>query len=221
MPATAGDQWALVLAGGDGVRLQGLTRAITGTPIPKEYCRITGDRSMLEATLDRIAPIAATSRTLAIINRDHVSLAREQLQTLPSANVLIQERNRDTVEKPDTETAERIIRRGGLWNTFVMVFRLKSMLALLRRWWPADCEPSPPPREAGQESAPVWNFSRDFLARVAQELVALRVGDVGWSDWGTPEAIERTLLGSGVVPPWWMAERAGAMPAREETNPCV
>lgn len=35
LPGTAGDLWSLVLAGGDGLRLQGLTRALTGAPIPK------------------------------------------------------------------------------------------------------------------------------------------------------------------------------------------
>ena len=43
-----GRQWALVLAGGDGNRLQALTRKITGTSIPKQYCHIVGDRSLLE-----------------------------------------------------------------------------------------------------------------------------------------------------------------------------
>lgn len=124
------------------------------------------------------------------------------------------------VEKPDPETARYIIRRGGLWNTFVMVFRLQSMLALLRRWRPADCEPPSPRCEAEGEPAPVWNFSRDFLAQVATELLVLRVGDVGWSDWGTPEAVERTLLGMDVVPHWWTSEAAPAMPARKETIRC-
>jgi hypothetical protein len=49
--------WALVLAGGDGTRLQGVTRMIAGAPIPKQYCRILGSRLLLEATLRRIAPL--------------------------------------------------------------------------------------------------------------------------------------------------------------------
>ena len=45
-----------------------------------------------------------------------------------------------------------------------------------------------------------WNFSHGFLARMPEHLVVTRAGDVGWSDWGTPEAIERSLAAIGVVP---------------------
>ena len=69
---TSESLWALVLAGGDGTRLQSLTYLIAGAPIPKQYCRILGPRSLLETTLWRIAPLVATERTLAIINRDHL-----------------------------------------------------------------------------------------------------------------------------------------------------
>src|SRR5690554_3800827 len=88
--------WALVLAGGDGRRLQELTRRLAGRPIPKQYCRIAGDRSMLEATLDRIAPLVPRERTLVIVNRDHLDLARSQLAGLPPENMLVQPSNRDT-----------------------------------------------------------------------------------------------------------------------------
>ncbi|MEW6267798.1 MAG: sugar phosphate nucleotidyltransferase, partial [Thermodesulfobacteriota bacterium] len=88
--------WALVLAGGDGRRLRALTQRLAGRPIPKQYCRIAGDRSMLEATLDRIAPLVPAARTLVIVNRDHLHLARPQLAGLPAENVLVQPCNRDT-----------------------------------------------------------------------------------------------------------------------------
>src|SRR5690349_7472380 len=88
--------WALVLAGGDGTRLQGLTHVIAGAPIPKQYCRILGPRSMLETTLCRIGPLVSTDRTLAIVNRDHLAIARSQLRSLDTRNVLVQPRNLDT-----------------------------------------------------------------------------------------------------------------------------
>src|SRR5207249_6837383 len=79
--------WALVLAGGDGTRLQALTRLIAGAPIPKQYCRIVGDRSLLETTLARIAPLVRRERTLAIVNRGHLSLARPPPAAITTSNV--------------------------------------------------------------------------------------------------------------------------------------
>jgi mannose-1-phosphate guanylyltransferase len=88
--------WALVLAGGDGRRLQDLTRKIAGAPIPKQYCRIVGDHSLLEATLARIAPLVPRGRTLVVVNRNHLDLALPQLSDIPPGNVVVQPGNRDT-----------------------------------------------------------------------------------------------------------------------------
>jgi hypothetical protein len=89
-----------------------------------------------------------------------------------------------------------------------MVFRLRTMLALLRRNRPADYEALRRHDAAAYGSLSPWNFSRDFLAHVPRELVVLRVGDVGWSDWGTPEAIERTLASLKLAAPWRIARPA-------------
>ena len=86
---TSESLWALVLAGGDGTRLQSLTNLIAGAPIPKQYCRILGPRSLLETTLWRIAPLVTAERTLAIINRDHLAIARPQLTSLEARNVVV------------------------------------------------------------------------------------------------------------------------------------
>src|SRR5438093_4762665 len=88
--------WVLVLAGGDGTRLAPLTRRLAGFPIPKQSCRLLGDRSLLETTLDRIAPLVPRRRTLVIVNREHLGLARPQLTRVPAGNVVVQPRNRDT-----------------------------------------------------------------------------------------------------------------------------
>jgi mannose-1-phosphate guanylyltransferase len=96
MPAMTGTAWGLVLAGGDGTRLRALTELISGSPIPKQYCRILGDRSLLESTLGRIAPLVPPERTLVIVNHDHLTVAGEQLRPVPDANVLVQPRNRET-----------------------------------------------------------------------------------------------------------------------------
>src|SRR5438093_890099 len=176
--------WALVLAGGDGTRLQALTRLIAGAPIPKQYCRILGDRSLLETTLARIAP----GRPLVGPGEAFRVVAFH--------------------EKPAPAQAARIMGRGGLWNSFVMVGRVARMLELVREVRPADVAAlaaipaEPDALGAAYERLASWNFSRDFLARVPEHLMVARVDDLGWSDWGTPEAIERTLAALRVVPPW-------------------
>jgi mannose-1-phosphate guanylyltransferase len=93
---TAPDHWTLVLAGGDGTRLQELTREIAGAPIPKQYCRLLGERSLLEATLDRARHVTPSQRILIVVNRDHLTIGRGQFDSVPVGNVLVQPCNRDT-----------------------------------------------------------------------------------------------------------------------------
>src|ERR1700742_3815999 len=42
--------WAVLLAGGDGVRLRGLTAKIVGDHRPKQFCPITGADTLLSQT---------------------------------------------------------------------------------------------------------------------------------------------------------------------------
>jgi len=302
--ATATHKWALVLAGGDGTRLQELTRIITGKPIPKQYCRIVGDRSLLEATLARTVQFAPEERTLVIVNRDHLPIAQEQLRCLPPHSVLVQPRNCDTgpglllsllhlsrrtpeatiavfpsdhfvgddrvfmmhveraarvvgqypekivllgirpdrsdvgygylepahplgsvpgidsafhvaafCEKPGAALARQLLSRGGLWNSFVMVFQLERMLALIEQVMPEQYAlmaalPDDPERAAhSYRRVTPWNFSSGFLARIPEHQIVLRVDDTQWSDWGTREAIERTLAHLKQKPPWRMRRR--------------
>jgi len=91
-----GSRWVLVLAGGDGKRLNDLTREIVGRAIPKQYCRIYGDRSLLESTLSRTKRFTPASRSLVILNQAHFAFGMRELSSLPAANVLVQPCNRDT-----------------------------------------------------------------------------------------------------------------------------
>lgn len=303
-----GERWALVLAGGDGTRLQSLTRQISGAPIPKQYCRLLGDRSLLEATLRRVRLFAPRARTAVVVNENHIGLAREQVRVLPGENVLIQPRNRDTgpgllfsllhlarrdphgtvavfpsdhyigdeaafmgsvdaasrvvarfpdrivilgirperpdpgfgyvmpgeplggeppawrvrsfQEKPPPEVAAMLLAQGGLWNSFVMVFRIARMLDLLRVRMPRrfrsmrEVHMDPLASARAYASLVPWNFSNQLLARIPQHLAVLPVEDVSWSDWGTPEAIRRSLL-CFASPPSWFAHRADAGAVRD------
>jgi mannose-1-phosphate guanylyltransferase len=112
-------------------------------------------------------------------------------------------------EKPSAADARAIVRRGGLWNSFIMVFDVRRVLGLLRRERADDASAMERALAGGGAALArkyrdmrAWNFSRDFLARIPQHMVAVRAGRVGWSDWGTRDAIERTFRALGRVPPW-------------------
>jgi mannose-1-phosphate guanylyltransferase len=111
-------------------------------------------------------------------------------------------------EKPSLLGARDIISRGGLWNTFVMVFKLSRMIELLYEFVPNECEKFSELRESPNRAAQLyqnldaWNLSTQMLARIPQHLILLEVGDVRWSDWGTRESVERTYRSLNLVPFW-------------------
>ena len=287
---------ALLLAGGDGKRLQDLTREIEGRPVPKQYCRLLYGSSLLEATIARARLFAPCERITVIVNRDHMKLAAGQVRALPEPNVFIQPSNRDTgpgmlfallrlvethpdaivaifptdhyidddrmfilhvlhaarliaslpgkiailgippdtpetgygyilpgspvagcarayevqafTEKPGLPSACDIISRGGLWNTFVMVFRISHMLDLLRELVPEEFQKLAQLRRS-PEKAPdlyrnisAWNLSTRVLARIPQHLILIKVADVRWSDWGTRALVEKTYRTLNLAPSW-------------------
>ncbi len=287
---------ALLLAGGDGRRLQDLTSEIAGFPIPKQYCRLLQGRSLLEATISRARLFAGRERISVVINMNHLDLAKDQVSTLPQSNIIVQPLNRDTgpglifallhlermlpdatvavfptdhyidrdwsfithvfravrtishmpekiavlgvapdrpetgygyilpatplgiesetyrveafTEKPSPAGAQSIIAHGGLWNTFVMVFRLSRMLELLQDLVPTEFEKlselrtSPKKAAALYQTLSPWNLSTQVLARMPQHLLVLKVGNVRWSDWGTRESVERTYRALNLAPLW-------------------
>jgi len=294
--ASLSNRIALLLAGGDGRRLQDLTSEITGIPIPKQYCRLLQGSSMLEATISRASLFADPDRISVIINRNHLQLALDQVNSIPQSNIIIQPQNKDTgpgmlfalislqqtysdatvavfptdhyvdndwafithvlravhtvsrfpdkivilgavpdrpetgygyilpaerlktagyayrveafTEKPDGDGARGFIARGGLWNTFVMVFKISRMLELLQEMVPhefqkmAELRASPQTVVETYQTLKSWNLSTQVLARIPEHLVVHKVANVRWCDWGTRELIERTYKDLNLVPSW-------------------
>jgi mannose-1-phosphate guanylyltransferase len=71
--------WTLALAGGEGVRLSEYVQRRFGRRIPKQYCCLLGERSMLEHTLERLNKLTPPSRTLTVIGSSHGEIAAPQL----------------------------------------------------------------------------------------------------------------------------------------------
>ncbi len=87
--------WALVLAAGDGRRLQGLTTR-NGLAIPKQFCSLERGPSLLREAIARAAAVAAPDRICAIVAAQHRRWWRAQLDDLDAANVIVQPRNKGT-----------------------------------------------------------------------------------------------------------------------------
>ncbi|MGE0399347.1 MAG: sugar phosphate nucleotidyltransferase [Kofleriaceae bacterium] len=87
--------WTLALAGGEGVRLSDYVTRRFGQWIPKQYCRLLGNRSMLQHTLERLNKLTPPSRTFTVIGTHHGEHAYPQLDGLCD-HVLRQPSSRDT-----------------------------------------------------------------------------------------------------------------------------
>jgi len=75
-----GTDWTIALAGGEGKRLADYVERRFGQRMPKQFCKLLGQRSMLEHTLDRLNAHTPASRTLTIIGPDHLRFATPQLE---------------------------------------------------------------------------------------------------------------------------------------------
>ena len=126
-------------------------------------------------------------------------------------------------EKPSFALARDLLARGCLWNSFVMVSCVPTLLTLIRRALPDLYY-----RFAGIRSAldtfreeeavralyarlPSTNFSSGVLAACPANLAVLPVNGTEWSDWGEPRRVLATLVRLGIHPEW--AEPGAALHA--------
>ncbi|HYL17633.1 MAG TPA: sugar phosphate nucleotidyltransferase [Burkholderiales bacterium] len=85
--------WAVVLAAGDGTRLAALTTDADGRLIPKQFCSLNGDGTLLQAAIQRAGHIVVRERVCVIVAEQHRGYWQRMLWTLPSSNVIVQPRN--------------------------------------------------------------------------------------------------------------------------------
>ena len=289
--------WAIVLAGGEGTRLQSLTRKIDGDARPKQFSRIFGDRTLLGHTRARLLPVFDDDRTLFIVTRDHDRFYRSELAGVDRANILEQPANRGTAvaliasllqllqfhpdaivgifpsdhyyanygafalivksaigvskthhdsvvligakpqwpeteygwiepgaaisnrrqpaifavnrfcEKPPLLEARDLMRRGGLWNTFVTVGRAGAFLNILA----TTAMPvltriahGVAHRDLGSVYGDLdtVDLSRDVFSRQPGSLLVMEDRASGWADLGHPERVISTLDRHQVEPEW-------------------
>jgi mannose-1-phosphate guanylyltransferase len=81
--------WALILAGGNGRRLAEVTGGV-----PKQFWRVKGESTLLDHTLDRLAPLAPIERTVVVVDQAHEPYLRSLGR--PMGHVLYQPQDRGT-----------------------------------------------------------------------------------------------------------------------------
>jgi mannose-1-phosphate guanylyltransferase len=294
------NEWAIILAGGDGTRLQSMTRSITGDNRPKQFVPVIGGSTLLDQTRRRVALSIEPSRTSIVVTEkhrqfyqplaneispsllfeqpvnkgtapailyallrvaakspnaivalfpsdhffaddeefmSHIDVAIDAVKVQPD-NVLLLgitatapeteygwiepqpsilasaarsiTRVRKFWEKPSLNLATSLMDRSCLWNSFVMVGRVDALLRMTRAAMPelyAAFTAIVPTFETAAEHhalAKLYsqiedsNFSHRVLAARPEDLMVMRVGDVGWSDLGEPKRVLSTLARLGV-----------------------
>lgn len=299
-------RWGVVLAGGDGARLQRLTRLISSDERPKQFSALVSRETLLEQTRQRALRSIAqdqilytfASRHLEYYAKEHIEpshrivqplnkgtapaiafslLSIEQIDKdaivaiLPSDHYYADERAfnktldsafrvaarypRSVVilgaaphgpeveygwidlgpsavpgahslfhvesfcEKPPFPVAQRLLERGSLWNTFIMVghvsgflnmidaatSRLMHALRAARLWNGSEVHI---PESLYGDLSPV-DFSKAVLSVQVKRLIALRMDEAaGWSDLGHPDRVMAILKARGLNP-WWMNALTG------------
>ncbi len=108
-------------------------------------------------------------------------------------------------EKPSTPVAQALLEHGCLWNIFVMIGRASAFLDMLNVAVPrlmqaldsgTGClraELSLPPGDEVFATLHPGDFSQQVLSVSTRRLAVLRLGNIGWSDLGTPERVEHAI----------------------------
>lgn len=278
-----GNLWSVVLAAGSGRRLSSLTSGI-----PKQFWRPDDGPSLIESTVDRLAPICPAERTIIVVGSAQRKYVREWPAYRSRGRVVFQPGDRGTaagllfglvpvvvadpdgvvvitpsdhgigdadvfrrgiveavthaqlpggivlfgveasaarddygwitlfpgrrsakiqpvasfVEKPDAETASRLLSSGAIWNTMVIVARVAALIDLCRTHLPDVTAPfvqsMTMPRDArhtflaaSYRALRASDLSRDVLTPARNLFAYTWPASMGWSDLGTPERLNR------------------------------
>lgn len=90
------NRWAVILAGGDGVRLRPLTRRISGDDRPKQFCPVIGEETLLDQTRRRVTLGFSPQRIAVVVTKSHEPYYSPLLCNYPTYSVVVQPENRGT-----------------------------------------------------------------------------------------------------------------------------
>jgi len=89
-------EWAVILAGGDGTRLQELSYKLSGHHRPKQFCAFYGGKSLLTHTRERLEPLFLQENTIFVLNGAHETHYWSELSDVRPSRQLVQPSNRGT-----------------------------------------------------------------------------------------------------------------------------
>jgi mannose-1-phosphate guanylyltransferase len=289
---------AVILAGGEGLRLRSLTRRIAGDERPKQFCAVMGAETLLDQTRRRVALAVSPERTAVVVTHAHERFYAPLQAERPAPSLVVQARNVGTApailygllraathgtcapvavfpsdhhvsddaafmahvdaafdavaaeadlvvllgiaadaaeteygwiepgeplltglpeplfrvrrfwEKPSLTVARALLAKECLWNSFVMVGRISTLVSMMRAAIPGVCEAFEPLRAVVGTPAeaqvarevyarmPARDFSREVLAPRPPNLAVLPVRGVEWTDLGDPRRAVMALAGA-------------------------
>lgn len=117
-------------------------------------------------------------------------------------------------EKPSAESAQRFLESGYLWNSFVIVARVSTLLGMFMICTPGLYRAFTKIRPllgtfSGQDAierlyrdTPSSGFSEQVLASCPPNLATIAMYGIEWSDLGEPERVMAVLSRAGLHPRW-------------------
>ena len=88
--------WAIILAGGDGVRMREFLKTKWNIDRPKQFANIVGSRSMLRHTIERVKLIVPIQRIRIIVNSKHLKYACAEISKNERKSLMVLPCNRET-----------------------------------------------------------------------------------------------------------------------------
>ncbi len=83
---------AVILAGGSGTRFWPMSRKA----LPKQFVALTGERSLIRQTYERLLPLVGPERIWVVAGESHLGLVRAELPEIPAENILCEPEARNT-----------------------------------------------------------------------------------------------------------------------------
>jgi mannose-1-phosphate guanylyltransferase len=88
--------WAIILAGGDGVRMRDYLKTRRNIDRPKQFANIVGMRSLLRHTIERVKRIVPLQRMRIVVNSQHLKYVHAEIPEPERKSLIVLPCNRET-----------------------------------------------------------------------------------------------------------------------------